>query len=151
MTSPIEPSQWLSMLASFLLVIVLLVATLWLLRRIGGRNLRGATGRLAIVESLWVGPKQRLAIVRVDGREVLIAITQQQFTLLTALPVDRDRGDDSDEPESNAPGAVLQGRASEHPEALSTASGSTPDPAIAQRFRQLLRDWSTKLPRGGAK
>lgn len=151
MASPIEPMQWLSMVASFVLVIILLVATLWLLRRMGGRTLRGATGRLAIVESLWLGPKQRLAIVRVDGCEVMIAITQQQVTLLTTLPVGpaphavaREAERDNAASSANSP---VPGQA----DVVPISSGDAPDPAVAQRFRQLLSSWSAKLPGGREK
>jgi len=151
MASPIEPMQWLSMLASFLLVIVLLVATLWLLRRMGGRALRGTSGRLAIVESLWIGPKQRLAIVRVDGREAMVAITQQQVTLLMTLPVDPNLGNEAIEAECEGADALAHGPVQAEEGARPYSSGGAPDPALAKRFRQLLRKWSTKATEGNEK
>ncbi|MBM3406256.1 MAG: flagellar biosynthetic protein FliO [Betaproteobacteria bacterium] len=81
----IEPSQWLSLIASFALVLVLLLGTLWVLRRIGAAGLRPQSGRrLAIVESLWVGNRQRIVLLRVDDTEVLVGISAQGITRLDA-------------------------------------------------------------------
>lgn len=81
----IEPSQWLSLIASFALVLVLLFGTLWVLRRIGAAGLRPQSGRrLAIVESLWVGNRQRIVLLRVDDTEVLVGISAQGITRLDA-------------------------------------------------------------------
>ena len=78
MGKAIEPSQWLSLIVSFALVLVLLLGTLWVLRRIGAAGLRPQAGRrLAIVESLWLGNRQRVVLLKVDGRELLIGISAQ--------------------------------------------------------------------------
>jgi flagellar protein FliO/FliZ len=85
MGKAIEPSQWLSLVASFALVLVLLLGTLWVLRRIGAAGLRSQSGRrLAIVESLWVGNRQRIVLLRVDDTEVLVGISAQGITRLDA-------------------------------------------------------------------
>jgi flagellar protein FliO/FliZ len=74
----VEPSQWLSLIVSFALVLVLLLGTLWVLRRIGAAGLRPQAGRrLAIVESLWLGNRQRVVLLKVDERELLIGISAQ--------------------------------------------------------------------------
>jgi flagellar protein FliO/FliZ len=150
MNNPIEPSQWLSMITSFILVIGLLVGTLWVLRRMSGRSLRTAGGRLAIVESLWLGPRQRLALVRIDERELLVAITQQQVTLLTVLPPDRPTDAHSDSETDRAVGADASGRdpvdaGNERP----TSASATPDAAVTARFRQALRSLTGQAPKEG--
>jgi flagellar protein FliO/FliZ len=154
MATPIEPSQWLSMIASFLLVLALLFGTLWFLRRLGAGGLKRSGGRLAVLESLWLGPKQRIAIVRVDGREVMIAITQQQISLLTSLPVEQvnsleGQGSESEglSPEA-AEGAVAA--AAELPES-SRVTREAADPALAARFRDAMRAIATRLPGGAGK
>ena len=92
--------DFVSLGGNFLLVLVLLVVVLWLLRRLqstkGLQTLQGVPGlsalqglrpaarRLAVVESLSVGPRQRIALVRVDEREVLIGVSPAGFTLLQA-------------------------------------------------------------------
>jgi len=145
MANPIEPMQWVSMVASFVIVLALLGATLWLLRRMGARSIKGSGGRLAIAESLWLGPRQRLALVRVDQHEVLVAITQQQVTLLLSLPdtavANGEGGGASDamlEPSAVAGVPSNEGRAS-------------PDLAVAQRFRQLIQGWTSGRSGGADK
>lgn len=133
----IEPLQWLSMLASFVLVLVLLGATLWVLRRIGGRGMRIQGGRIAIVESVWLGPRQRLAIVRVDGKDLVIAVSQQQVTLLTTL----EGCQQVDGPPNSIGREVSATGARENP----------PDPAVTERFRQALRSMTSRLHGGAEK
>lgn len=78
--------DWVSLTGNFLLVIVLLVAVLWVMRRLQGikglQGLRPVARRLSVVEALTVGPRQKLAVVRLDDREVLVGITPNGFTLL---------------------------------------------------------------------
>ena len=85
--APTAPSlDWVALTGNFVLVIVLLVAVLWLLRRMQGikglQGLRPVARRLSVVEALTVGPRQKLALVRLDDREVLVGITPNGFTLL---------------------------------------------------------------------
>jgi flagellar protein FliO/FliZ len=151
MANPIEPMQWLSMVASFVLVLGLLGATLWVLRRMGGRSIRGAGGRLALQESLWLGPRQRVALIRVDDQEILIAITQQQVTMLTRLPL-------VDAPDNDL-SLGASDRGPQRPAAADTLSvSSDPEPnspqaareraALSDRFRTLLGAWSSSGSRG---
>ena len=87
------PIDWVSLTGNFLLVLVLLVAVLWLLRRFQGikglQGLRPVARRLSVVEALSVGPRQKLAIVKVDDREVLMGVSPTGFTLLDAWPKGR--------------------------------------------------------------
>lgn len=81
--------DWVSLVGNFLLVIVLLVAVLWVMRRLQGikglQGLRPVARRLQVVEALSVGPRQKLALIRVDDREVLVGLTPNGFTLLDRL------------------------------------------------------------------
>ena len=85
-TSATSHLDWASLAGNFLLVLVLLVGVLWLLRRMQGikglQGLRPVARRLSVVEALSVGPRQKLALVRLDDREVLVGITPNGFTLL---------------------------------------------------------------------
>ncbi|MFO1301957.1 MAG: flagellar biosynthetic protein FliO [Burkholderiaceae bacterium] len=76
-------SVWPSMLV-FLLVIAAIPATVWLLRR--GQSL-GARGNasLGIAGAVAVGPRERIALVRADGKWLVVGITPQAITLLTEL------------------------------------------------------------------
>lgn len=85
MGKAVEPSQWFSLIASFALVLVLLLATLWVLRKIGAAGLRSNSGRrLSIVDSLWLGNRQRVVLLRVDGREILLGVSAQGISRLDA-------------------------------------------------------------------
>ena len=87
MSKAIDTSQWLSLIASFALVLVLLLGTLWVLRRIGAAGLRPQAGRrLVVVESLWLGNRQRVVLLRVDSREILLGISHQGITRLDGAP-----------------------------------------------------------------
>lgn len=85
-TAPVAQLDYLSLAGNFILVIVLLVGVLWLLQRLqsgkGIKGFRAADRRIAIVEALSVGPRQKLAIVRVDQRELLVGVSPNGFVLL---------------------------------------------------------------------
>jgi flagellar biosynthetic protein FliO len=129
MGNPIEPLQWLSMLGSFVLVLALLGATLWVLRRMGGRGTRIQGRRLAIVESVWLGPRQRLALIRVDHQELLVAMSQQQINLLTHLGPVQESSDEAAPVVGDAPAPPA-------------------DPAVTARFRDAMKALTQRLPRG---
>lgn len=71
--------------ASFALVIALLVGLLWALKRLQRtQGLRRSEKRLQVVESMALGARHKVAIVRVDHREVLVGITATQITTLAS-------------------------------------------------------------------
>lgn len=80
------PWDWLQYLLNFGLVIALLLGSLWVLRRIQSKQLvfnRKSDSRLKVVETLSIGPRQKIMLVAVDGRELLISSTAQQVTALS--------------------------------------------------------------------
>ncbi len=77
--------DWMQYLLSFALVIALLLGSLWALRKLqSGSGLMRAKSdaRLKIVETLSVGPRQKIALVQIDGQDVLLGITAQSITSL---------------------------------------------------------------------
>ena len=71
-------------LAAFALVIALIPAALWMLKRT--QSLRGAhDGALQLVAGLSVGPRERIAVVNVAGRSLVVGITAQSITHLATL------------------------------------------------------------------
>jgi flagellar protein FliO/FliZ len=75
------------MLGSLALVIALLVALLWALRKLQGKmNSQNAGRRLQIIESLSVGTRQKVALIRVGAREVLIGISPTQINGIASWP-----------------------------------------------------------------
>ena len=78
----------LRIIGSLILVFGLMGALLWGLKRMQtqmGQSLPGR--RLQIVESVGVGPRQKIALVRVDGQEVLVGLSPGQMTALGQWPV----------------------------------------------------------------
>lgn len=72
-----EMTSYLRVVASLALVVGLMMAVLWLLRRfnIGGMVARpGARRRLALVETMALDSRRRLLLVRRDGVEHLLLV-----------------------------------------------------------------------------
>jgi len=81
--------DWLQYLLSFALVIALLLGCLWALRKLqsGSGLMRAkADARLKIVETLSLGPRQKIALVQLDGQDVLLGITAQSISPLCTTP-----------------------------------------------------------------
>jgi flagellar protein FliO/FliZ len=80
-------------LLSFLLVIGLMLGLLWALKRLqGGALMQRKHQRLQVLETLSLGPRQKLALVRVDGQQMLVGVTAGQINALgpwQAVPVDQ--------------------------------------------------------------
>ena len=95
--------DWLQYLFSFLFVIGLLLALLWTLRRLqGGPSLlRKHTHRMQTLETLSVGTRQKIMLIRVDDREILIGVTAQNMSVLSPWPEAGHPGDLS--PEKTTP------------------------------------------------
>lgn len=80
--------DWLQYLFSFVFVIGLLLTLLWTLRKLqnGQGLLRKHTQRLQTMETLSVGTRQKIMLIRVDEREILIGVSAQSITVLSPWP-----------------------------------------------------------------
>ena len=96
MNAGLTAMEVLRMLGSMVLVIALLLALLWGLKRMQNRMLTAghATRRLQVVETLGVGTRQKLALVRVGDHEILISITPTQINTLGQWPSQPHGADD---------------------------------------------------------
>jgi flagellar protein FliO/FliZ len=76
--------DWLQYLLSFALVIGLLLGLLWALRKLqnGQGFIKRPHQRLQLIESLSVAPRQKIALIRLDGQEVMVGITPHQINVL---------------------------------------------------------------------
>ncbi len=103
MTSVWTLGDWLQYLFSFDLVIGLLLVLLWTLRKLqsGSSLLRKNTQRLQTLETLSVGTRQKIMLIRVDEREILVGVTAQQMTVLSPWPETEQTAPHS--PEINTP------------------------------------------------
>ena len=74
---------------SFALVIALLLAMLWGLRKMqsGASFMRKNTQRLQTIESISVGTRQKIVLIQLDGQDVLVGVTPHQITALSPWPV----------------------------------------------------------------
>ncbi len=67
------------------LVLALIPAGAWLIRRMPGlRDQR--TRSISVLETLNIGPRERLLVVRAGSRTLLIGATSQSISLLSSMP-----------------------------------------------------------------
>jgi flagellar protein FliO/FliZ len=82
------------MLKSFgmlLLVLAALIFVLWVLRRYFTQSgVGGQQGVIRMIASLYVAPKERIALVDVLGQKLLIGITPQQISFLARIEDEAD-------------------------------------------------------------
>ena len=72
---------------SLILVLCLLGGLLWALKRMQtGVRPGGGLKQLQVIEAVSVGPRQKVALVRVGSREVLVGISPAQITALGNWP-----------------------------------------------------------------
>ena len=79
-----------------LLVVALIPAALWLVKRVQTLQPAGGARQLEVLAQLPVGPRERVLLVRVQQRCLVLGATAQQITLLgeadappPALPTER--------------------------------------------------------------
>jgi flagellar protein FliO/FliZ len=84
MNSPWNALDWLQYLVSFALVIALLLGMLWFLKRL--QDKRGLFQRprqqLQVAESLSIGTRQKVLLLQVGSRQVLLGVTPQAIQVL---------------------------------------------------------------------
>jgi flagellar biosynthetic protein FliO len=77
-------------LAFLFLIVAILFAALWFLKRKGGLKVLTRQGDLAVENRLALGPKKSLLVVRFLNKRLLLGVTDQQITMLTELSTDED-------------------------------------------------------------
>lgn len=73
------------MLFALLLVVGLILALAWILRRLPGAGMQQARS-LQVVATLAVGPKERLLVIEAGNTQLLIGVTASQINVLHELP-----------------------------------------------------------------
>jgi flagellar protein FliO/FliZ len=82
-------TAYLRMVLGLVVVVGAILACAWLARRSGLlKNPR--TNLLRLVGGLSLGPRQRIAVVEVEGTWLVVGITAGQMTLLHSLPATPD-------------------------------------------------------------
>ena len=75
--------DWLRIGGSIALVLVLLAAMLWILQRLRSMQIaKNGISKLEIVETISIGPRQKIALLRVDQHMLLSGMSANQFTAL---------------------------------------------------------------------
>lgn len=90
MSAATSPGFWdiVQYLASFALVIVLLLSLLFVLKRLQHGSVFKSRGqRLHLLESLSLGTRQRLVLVRLDQQELLLGVGANEVQTLLVQPV----------------------------------------------------------------
>ncbi len=86
MNSSLHLSDWLSFAASFAAVLAVMAVLLFALKKIQTGNLLGLPKRrMQVLETMSAGPRQRVVLLRVKNKDVLIGITPQGMSLLTTF------------------------------------------------------------------
>lgn len=84
-------TDWLSFSFSFAIVLALLGALLYGLKRLQSGNLLGMPQRrIRILESTSLAPRQKLVLVRVKDQELLLGVTVQQISTLASFAATGD-------------------------------------------------------------
>ena len=83
-----EYVDWISFAASFLLVIGLIFATLWMLKRYGRMQFpkKGGQASIHIAESHAMGPRQRILLIHCEDQSFLVGCSPQGFSHLGQWP-----------------------------------------------------------------
>ena len=85
-------TNWLSFAFSFAIVLALLGAVLFLMKKMQSGNLLGiAQRRIRLLETFSTGPRQKLILVRVRDQEILIGLTAQNMTTLASFTVPEEQ------------------------------------------------------------
>jgi flagellar protein FliO/FliZ len=69
-------------LLMLVVVLALIPASLWVMKRLQTLRPGGAARQLEIMDQLPLGPRERVLLVRVQGRVLVLGATAQQITLL---------------------------------------------------------------------
>jgi flagellar protein FliO/FliZ len=88
-------NEWLSMMASLAVVLVLLAATLFGLKKMGMTNAANSTKKIHVREVHNLGPRQKLMVVRINNEDVLLGVTPQAINRLGNWP-DQQSADEAD-------------------------------------------------------
>ncbi len=83
-----QATDWLSFAFSFALVIALLGALLYAMKRLQSGKLLGLPQRrIRVLEVVSVAPRQKLMLVRVKDQDLLLGVTVQQISTLASFPL----------------------------------------------------------------
>jgi len=68
-----------------LLVIGLIVLLAWLVTKVRGTRFIPADGQIRVIASQPLGIKEKIAVLQIGDKQIVVGVTAQQITLLTEL------------------------------------------------------------------
>lgn len=81
-----QTTDWLSFAVSFAIVLALLGALLYMMKRLQSGSLLGLPQRrIRVLEAVSVAPRQKLLLVRVKDQDILVGVTVQQINTLATF------------------------------------------------------------------
>ncbi|MGN1281690.1 MAG: FliO/MopB family protein [Succinivibrio sp.] len=84
-------SQFVTWLVSTFAILAVIFLFAFLLKKT--RFVKSNTGKLVLLNQLYLGQKQRLAIIKAENRKLLIGISAGQITTLAELDDDKEQFD----------------------------------------------------------
>jgi flagellar protein FliO/FliZ len=81
---PVGVGGMFQVLLGLLAVLAMIVGAAWLARRVGGFNV-GASGALRIIGGLSMGPRERVVLVQVGERQLLLGVAPGRVSTLHVL------------------------------------------------------------------
>jgi|GEM_PF-270573 flagellar biosynthetic protein FliO len=121
-------SEWLSMMTSLAVVLVLLAVTLFALKKMGASTTKNAGKSLQISEVHNLAPRQKLIVVTINDEQILLGVTPQSINRLGNWPNPAVEA-------ANAAPLPLQG-----PEETEPDQGDTlPSASQGGKFKRLLK------------
>jgi flagellar protein FliO/FliZ len=89
-------NEWLSMMTSLAVVLALLAATLFVLKKMGLSSTKDQSKKLQVGEVHNLGPRQKLIVVTINNEQVLLGVTPQAINRLGNWP-EQQAADDLDQ------------------------------------------------------
>ncbi len=97
---PLAPSYLLKLVISLILVLVLMFALVWVVKRVGRLDGRAGNYPMHVLTQMSIGPRERILLVAVGDRQMLVGVSQGAIESLGWVdppldPVKRDGGNPS--------------------------------------------------------
>jgi flagellar biosynthetic protein FliO len=87
---PAEAPGWgavISMGGGLVVVVALAVGLAWLAKRMNAKRLLGGRGRtMELIETIQVGPRRQLALVRLGGQWLVVGLGEKELTHIATMP-----------------------------------------------------------------
>jgi len=106
-------TDWLSFIVSFAVVLALLGVVLYALKKMQNGSLLGmGQRRIRILDTVSIGPRQKIILLRVKDEDILVGVTVQQINTLAGFPLTEEEiaVDHVSPPASTEPSATLAKR-----------------------------------------